>query len=47
MIIEEINERFVMNFGNVIQVDWKRIEDMAIIAHGSCENGSFSNCRKP
>lgn len=34
MIVEEINERFCRELWNKYTYDWKRIEDMAIIAHG-------------
>ncbi|HEK9100619.1 glycogen/starch/alpha-glucan phosphorylase [Bacillus cereus] len=34
MIIEEINERFCHELWERYPYDWKRIEDMAIIAHG-------------
>ncbi|WP_410983941.1 glycogen/starch/alpha-glucan phosphorylase [Bacillus cereus] len=34
MIIEEINERFCHELWEQYPYDWKRIEDMAIIAHG-------------
>jgi starch phosphorylase len=34
MIIEEINERFCRNLWERYPGDWKRIEEMAIIAHG-------------
>lgn len=34
MIVEEINERFCRDLWNYYPGDWKRIEEMAIIAHG-------------
>jgi starch phosphorylase len=34
MIVEEINERFCRDLWNHYPGDWKRIEEMAIIAHG-------------
>jgi glycogen phosphorylase len=34
MIVEEINERFCRDLWNRYPGDWKRIEEMAIIAHG-------------
>ncbi|NSL51380.1 glycogen/starch/alpha-glucan phosphorylase [Calidifontibacillus erzurumensis] len=34
MIVEEINERFCRSLWNRYPGDWKRIEEMAIIAHG-------------
>lgn len=34
MIVEEINERFCKELWNRFPADWKRIENMAIIAHG-------------
>ncbi|MGX1192433.1 glycogen/starch/alpha-glucan phosphorylase [Metabacillus sp. SLBN-84] len=34
MIVEEINERFCRELWNRFPGDWKRIENMAIIAHG-------------
>jgi glycogen phosphorylase len=34
MIVEEINERFCRELWNHYPGDWKRIEEMAIIAHG-------------
>ncbi|NUK30523.1 glycogen/starch/alpha-glucan phosphorylase [Parageobacillus sp. VR-IP] len=34
MIIEEINERFCRDLWNYYPGNWKRIEEMAIIAHG-------------
>ncbi|MBS2771524.1 glycogen/starch/alpha-glucan phosphorylase [Anoxybacillus rupiensis] len=34
MIVEEINERFCRGLWNKYPGEWKRIEDMAIIAHG-------------
>ncbi|MCP8967598.1 glycogen/starch/alpha-glucan phosphorylase [Ectobacillus ponti] len=34
MIVEEINERFCRELWDRYTYDWKRIEDMAIIAHG-------------
>ena len=45
MIIEEINERFCHELWERYPYEWHRIEEMAIIAHDLCENGSFSNCR--
>lgn len=34
MIVEELNERFCKDLWNRFPGDWKRIENMAIIAHG-------------
>ncbi len=34
MIVQEINERFCRDLWNRYPGDWKRIEEMAIIAHG-------------
>ncbi len=34
MIVEEINERFCRELWDKYPGDWKRIEDMAIVAHG-------------
>jgi starch phosphorylase len=34
MIVEEINERFCRELWKRYTYDWKRIEDMAIVAHG-------------
>ncbi|EZP76582.1 glycogen phosphorylase [Parageobacillus genomosp. 1] len=34
MIVEEINERFCRELWNHYPGDWKRIEEMAIVAHG-------------